>query len=136
MSDSRLLDRLRQMSKVDPNLASPEQTQDEESSERAGVVGKVPPLGVILEWEDGNSETILYASIVSPICYDPSLGISFVFEGKRRTDQGTWEDGPWLVSIRGNNLQPVRNHLSWGRRESVRVNCQTVLAIQIDKLPV
>jgi hypothetical protein len=78
--------------------------------------------GVALEMPSGDTEGIYYAAILGRIRHDPSKGVSFVFEDA---------DGLWKVEIAGNNLFALARELRLCRRDTVRVNGDTVLGISI-----
>jgi hypothetical protein len=75
--------------------------------------------------ENRNATAVTYASIHSPIEFNPSKGIKFTFEGI---------DGQWKVEIKGNNLERIYDRITSGKRESVRCNGQNVTAIEITKV--
>jgi hypothetical protein len=61
---------------------------------------------------DGAGEGFHYGSVLGRNRFNPSVGISFVFEA---------EDGMHRVVIKGSNLFMLHGELVIGRRESIRV---------------
>lgn len=68
--------------------------------------------GVIIERENKDREGVFYGAIMGRIRYNPSVGVSFIFEDA---------EGFWKVEIRGNNLEGLHRDLVLGRRELVHL---------------
>ena len=68
--------------------------------------------GVILERESGDLEGVYYGAILGRVRYNPSVGVSFIFEDA---------EGLWKVTIAGRNLHDMHRELTLGRRESIRL---------------
>jgi hypothetical protein len=94
-------------------------TEADEKCRRATARGLFQ--GVILELENGDREGIFYGAILGRIRYNPSVGVSFLFEDG---------EGLWRVEVTGNNLGGLHRDLTLGRRESIRVGA-SVTAIEI-----
>lgn len=140
MSDSPALERLRATAAraEAPPARGPEDDADTdgvEAPDRAGRVGKSPPVGLVLEQADGAAETVPYAALCSTVRHWPDLGlVGFVFEGDREVEPGRVERGRWHVGIYGADLAALFHQLSAGVRLSVRVTGQRVTAIAIRAL--
>jgi hypothetical protein len=74
-----------------------------------------------------DAQAVTYASMHSPIVFNPSRGIKFRFDGF---------DGLYEVVIEGSNLGPLYDRLCSGKREVIRVASGTVLAITVRPVPV
>lgn len=143
MSDSSTLDRLRASARP-AEARAPARAEDNtaggdgagaEAIDRAGLVGRSPPLGLVLEQADGRCETVLYAELCSTVRLWPDLGVvSFVFEADREVEPGRVEHARWHVCIYGTDLGALFAQLSAGVRQSVRVTGGRVTAITIHAL--
>lgn len=77
--------------------------------------------GVLLELESGDKEGVYYGAILGRVRFNPSVGISFIFEDT---------EGLWKVTVTGRNLHRMHRDLTLGRRESIRMG-DNVTAIDI-----
>ena len=61
----------------------------------------------------------MYGSLVGSPAFDPSAGISFVFDALHPTKDG-WKEASWQVTITGSNLRRIYEHLCLSKQRFVR----------------
>src|SRR5947209_4814483 len=93
---------------------------------------KHPLFAVRLEFEDGNVESVMYGTLIGSPYFNPSKGIQFVFEAAKPLAWDKWRLGKWTVSIVGNNLKDIFNHLCESKEVFVKVG-ESVTAIEIQE---
>jgi hypothetical protein len=107
-----------------PPMESVASEDCKEASDRAGINCQRGQLqGVSLELENGDCEGVFYGAIQGRVRFNPSKGITFIFEDA---------DGLWLVTIQGNNLYGMYRDLYLGRRESITTKGDCVRSIVIE----
>lgn len=133
MADNSLLSKLKAMGPDASNGRAKEESADtipgDDSYEEMtgdGRSSRHQVFAVQLVQANRNAQAVTYASIHSTIDYDPSRGIRFRFEN---------DDGVFEVRIEGNSLDRVFDKLTCGKRESIRVNGNTVMAIGVRMVP-
>ena len=95
-----------------------------EASDRAGRGCQRGQLqGVIIERANGDCEGVFYGAIQGRVRYNPSKGITFIFEDA---------EGLWLVTILGHGLDGMHRDLVLGRRESINCKSEAVREIRIE----
>jgi hypothetical protein len=66
---------------------------------------------VILDLDKAEHEGVFYGAILGSVRYNPSVGVTFIFEDA---------EGMWKVRLEGSNLHRLYRDLTLDRRESVR----------------
>jgi len=84
--------------------------------------------------EDGNEAGVLYGLMLCAPYFDPSRGIRFVFEGYHIESWDDIQDGTWLVTITGSNLQDISNHLKASKLSMIRLGGD-VTGFSVEKVP-
>jgi hypothetical protein len=82
----------------------------------------------------GDQWAVPYGAVVSSLAFNPSHGISFVFEGIHAAEWGHWKEGSWSVTIRGSELSDIFAHLCEAKEVFVREG-ENVTGIEIRALP-
>ena len=77
-----------------------------------------PCFSVRLENPNGNSFSVMYGSLVGSPAFDPSRGITFVFEALHGPD---WKEAQWKVTITGSNLRSIYEHLCLSKQRFIRI---------------
>ena len=78
-----------------------------------------PCFAVRLEQPNGNSASVMYGTLIGSPAFNPSDGISFVFEALF-PKAGVWKEAKWLVSITGSNLRRIYEHLCLSKQRFIR----------------
>lgn len=79
-----------------------------------------PCWAVRLVMESGDEFSVLYGSFIGSPAYNPSKGISFVFEALHPVG-GKWVDAAWIVTITGSNLEVIYQHLCLSKQRFIRI---------------
>ncbi|WP_020469677.1 hypothetical protein [Zavarzinella formosa] len=124
MATNKFLENLRGAKEVN-EVPVPNDDDSIESPAGDGRDSRHQVLAVQLVQASRNARAVLYGSITSTIDYDPSKGISWVFES---------EDGQERVLITGRLLDRLYDRLCSGKREVARVNGDTITAITFEKV--
>jgi hypothetical protein len=112
---------LKELLRDQSGSGKPEDKEDAE--DKAGMsAARGMIAGVTLVRANGDLDAIYYGSMAR-VRYDRSVGVIFKFAD---VDGSTWE-----VTIHGNNLEKLFRDLALCRRESIRINGETVLAIEV-----
>lgn len=78
---------------------------------RTSSHGKHPEFSLNVVKENRDEVGVLYGLMVSAPYFNPSKGIQWVFEGWYIEEWDKPQDGVFLVTITGHNLQDISNHL-------------------------
>ena len=98
-----------------PDIPPQDADHGDGESDSAGRWGKFQTYGCQLIQADRRTKTFLYGAVAGSLEFDPGGRITFRFED---------HEGKFDVTIEGSNLQSVFDHLSDGKRLSIRVNVQ------------
>ncbi|WP_020474520.1 hypothetical protein [Zavarzinella formosa] len=125
MATSKFLENLRETTKPKDEDTRPEDDDSIESLAGDGRDSRHQVLAVQLVQQSRDSRAVLYGSIIGTIDYNPSKGVHWHFEGKNGLER---------VDIAGRLLDRIYDKLTCGKRETIKVNGDSVTSIAFSKV--